>query len=33
MASGAADPPSLGNSSEKQFVLGNPISKMANAAF
>jgi hypothetical protein len=31
MESGAADPESLGNSSERQFALGNPISKMSNA--
>jgi hypothetical protein len=28
MESGAADPERLGNSSESQFVLVNPISKM-----
>jgi hypothetical protein len=33
MESGAADPESLGNSSERQFVLGNPISTTANAVF
>jgi hypothetical protein len=33
MESGAIDPQSLGNSSERQFVLDNPISKMANAVF
>jgi hypothetical protein len=33
MEPGAADPESLGNSSERQFVPGNPISKIANAAF
>jgi hypothetical protein len=33
MESGAADPQSLRNSSERQFVPGNPISKTANAVF
>jgi hypothetical protein len=33
MESGASDPESLGNSSERPFVPGNPISKIANAAF
>jgi hypothetical protein len=33
MEFGAADPQTLGNGSERQFVAGNPISKTANAVF